>query len=148
MSLSKYNKLRKYFNTEILTDGDGNKILWPLGENERPAPPAHVGKQFPYKNAYRDLREGVKPEHLHMIDAPQLKSAEQMEREAAYLGRNRNFPKQSTKARGGDGTVRPSSRRKSFRGDQHMAFRPAPNGVTVSMGHGFNRPVEATLSAA
>lgn len=141
MTKSMISRVRKYWDKEIIDESDLHPVDFDgpthFDMYGNVAPPHEVGKQFPYKNAYRELREGIKPENLHMIDAPAIKSAEQLEREATYLGRNRSFPKPSTGKHGGDGTVRRSSKRKSFRGDQYLAFRPAPNGRTVSMGHNF-----------
>lgn len=141
MSKSMKSRLSKLIAREVYTDDEtGERYVISSGWHTKAAPPAHVGKQFPYKNAYRTLIEGVAEDKIYLVDRPHIKEPAQIEREQAYLGRNHHQrdPKQSTGKHGGDGTVLRSSKRKSFRGDQHMAFRLAPN-KKIAMGHNFNR---------
>lgn len=98
------------------------------------APPYHVGKQWPYKNARRALEEGVAPENLHLIRPIRIKDPEQVEREQAYLGRNRHTlaPKRPSGKHGGDGTIRRSSLTRPFRGDlPFRTFRDKNNRLYV-----------------
>jgi hypothetical protein len=141
MPKSLKSRLEKLMTKEVYTDHQtGERFTIDSSFNVIDAPPAHVGKQFPYTNAYRALTEGVPEDKLHLIDAPHIKEPSQVEREMAYLGRNghQRDPKPAKHKHGGQGTVRRSSGVRPWRGDQHLAFRPATNGKTVAMGHSFN----------
>jgi hypothetical protein len=135
MPKSNHSRFIKFIQKLVILNGgaDGNRrVVYTPDYQLVDAPPYKVGKEFPYKNAGRALREGVKPEHLHLIDAPHLKSAEQLDREATYLGRNRSFPRPSNGKHGGDGTMRRSSGRRPFRGDQpFQTFRDENNRLQV-----------------
>jgi len=119
MTHSKISRLRKFMNKEVYTDDQtGEKYLIAAsGFSTVDAPPLHVGKQFPYQNARRALEAGLEPDAIAKIDAPHKKDALQLEREAAYLGRNKHQleSKPPTHNHGGNGTIRRSSMRKPFR---------------------------------
>lgn len=107
MSKSNASRFKKYWEKLIYSEAD----LYPEGYegNTRfdaygtPAPPRKIGKQFPYKNERPKI-------------APHLKSYDQQQIEAGYLGRNRHqlIGRKATHKHGGDGTVRRSSQRKAY----------------------------------
>lgn len=140
MTKSQKHRNKKSMGREVYTADweDGAKYCFSgIGFHTTDAPPYKVGKQFPYEN-HRRLQEArvirtategaesaadipdIAEEAVRVLHAPRVKSPEQMQIEATWLGKNRhNLPKKKATHKRGHSQVYKSYRDTNLQRDGH-----------------------------